>query len=88
MYLSMYPYQIRIEFCAEISLTFSQEKLTSSMELVEMELKLRVGRLDYVHAQGQHLIPAASLERAADAEIASSVGWEYHLWAPPGLMLD
>ena len=86
MYLYMYPYQIRIEFCAEISLTFSQEKLTSSIELVEMELKLRVGRLEYVHAQGQLLIPAASLQRADDAEIASSMGWEYQLRAPPWLM--
>ena len=69
----MYPYQIHIEFCAEISLTFSQEKLTSSMKLAETELKSRVGSLGYVHAQGNRLIPAVSLQRVADAEIPFSI---------------
>ena len=82
-------------------LTFSHEKLTSSMELSETELKSRAGSLGHVHAQGRLLNPAASLQYLPyyfycrdntigwpDAEFASSSFWEYHLQAPPGLMLD
>ena len=64
-----------------------------------MELKLRIGNLEYVYAQGQLLNLAAFPQHLPyyssfrdntfgkpDAEIASSMGWEYQLRAPPWLM--